>query len=574
MCGIIAGISLEPILETTLAQLKRLEYRGYDSAGFAVIHNNLIACQKTVGETKSLKLPKLLKNSNIAIAHTRWATHGIPSENNAHPHVLDEKYAIIHNGIIENHHDLKAKFCFETSSETDSEIIVHLYKHFLSFTSDAKSAWESTVLQLEGSWATVLLDITQPDTLMIACNKSPMVLGKNEKSIFVASDLYGLENITDEILYVPNHTITELTLNSDITKQIDACWESTPKNLIQEKVIRTDTVMLHEIMEQTEALSACQKQIIEDIPRPDNVVIAACGSSYHVGLMVRQWFESIAKIPCRVFLASELRYAEIAWPKNSALLVLSQSGETADTLECVRHWKNHAAFSIAICNVKKSALMRLCDYNILTPAGIETAVAATKSVSTAIYMSSKLALHWTEQKEVELLNQKNLQHQMQVILSLETVVNFISEKVQNHKHLFLLGRGIFYPVMLEAALKIKELCYLHTEAFAAGEMKHGPLAMIESGTMVIMIAAKNRHFKKSVSNAEEILSRGGQVILLTDSDVTQKNGLTTITLPFEINENSCISLSVLFQLVSLNLSQRLGHNPDRPRNLAKCVTVE
>jgi glutamine---fructose-6-phosphate transaminase (isomerizing) len=201
-------------------------------------------------------------------------------------------------------------------------------------------------------------------------------------------------------------------------------------------------------------------------------------------------------------------------------------------------------------------------------------VAATKSVTSAIYMAAKLVSHWTDQSELKLLDQKDLQHQLQAILSLDTVVNFISEKVSHHKHLFMLGRGLFYPVMLEAALKIKELCYVHTEAFAAGEMKHGPLALIESGTIVIIIAAKNLHFKKAISNAEEMLSRGGQVILLTDSDVTQRNGLTTITLPFEINENSCISLSVLFQLVSLNLSQRLGHNPDRPRNLAKCVTVE
>ncbi|MEE2770536.1 MAG: glutamine--fructose-6-phosphate transaminase (isomerizing) [Pseudomonadota bacterium] len=574
MCGIIAGISLEPILKTALAQLQRLEYRGYDSAGFAVIHNKQIAVQKTIGETKKLLFPEELKHANIAIAHTRWATHGIPSEQNAHPHVLDNKYAIIHNGIIENHLDLKNKYHIVTTSDTDSEIIVHLYKLFLSVTSDARSAWESTILELEGSWATVLLDTAHPESLMIACNKSPMVLGKSEKSIFVASDLYGLENIADQILYVPNQTTTTISLTTDVAAQVDACWEETPKNLIQEKVIHTDTTMLHEIMEQPEALIACETTTINDIPKPENLVIAACGSSYHVGIIAMQWLESQAKVPCRVFLASELRYAEIAWPKNTALMVLSQSGETADTLECVRHWKKHAAYSIAISNVEKSALMRLCDYTILTPAGIETAVAATKSVTSAIYMSAKLTRHWAEEATLEGLNQKVLQHQMQAILSLDTVINFISEKVQNHKHLFLLGRGLFYPVMLEAALKIKELCYLHTEAFAAGEMKHGPLALIESGTMIIMIAAKNRHFKKSISNAEEMLSRGGQVILLTDSDVTQKKGLTTITLPFEIDENSCISLSVLFQLVALNLSQRLGHNPDRPRNLAKCVTVE
>ena len=574
MCGIIAGISSEPILKTTLTQLERLEYRGYDSAGFAVIQKNQIAAVKTVGETKKLTFPKALSDATIAIAHTRWATHGTPSEANAHPHILDNKYAIIHNGIIENYADLKKKYKIDTLSETDSEIIVHLYKHFLTVTDSQEAAWESTVLELEGSWATVLLDTNQPDSLLIACNKSPMVLGKNDKSLYVASDLYGLENIAEEILYVPNQSIAKISLNNGLSLQIDACWEKTPKNLIQEKVIRTDTTMLHEIMEQPEVLSFCETNKINDIPKPDNIVIAACGSSYHVGLIAKQWIESIAKIPCRIFLASELRYASIAWPSNTALMVLSQSGETADTLECVRHWKEHAAFSIAICNVEKSALMRLCDYTILTPAGIETAVAATKSVTTAIYMAAKLVCHWTSQPIEELLNQKDLQHQLQAILSLDTVVNFISEKVSNHKHLFMLGRGLFYPVMLEAALKIKELCYVHTEAFAAGEMKHGPLALIESGTTVIMIAAKNRHFKKSISNAEEMLSRGGQVILLTDNDVTQRNGLTTITLPFEINENSCISLSVLFQLVSLNLSQRLGHNPDRPRNLAKCVTVE
>ncbi|MDG2347886.1 MAG: glutamine--fructose-6-phosphate transaminase (isomerizing) [Gammaproteobacteria bacterium] len=574
MCGIIAGISLEPVLKTTLTQLQRLEYRGYDSAGFAVIHDGKIDYRKTVGETKKLKLPNHLNESTIAIAHTRWATHGVPSEINAHPHVLDDKYAIIHNGIIENHYDLKNKFKIETASQTDSEIIVHLYKHFLTVTTDAKSAWESTILELEGSWATVLLDITQPERLMIACNKSPMVLGKNDKSLFVASDLYGLENIADDILYVPNQTTTCISLSSDLTASIDASWEPTPKNLIQEKIIRTDTTMLHEIMEQPSVLKACETQNISDIPKPDHLVIAACGSSYHVALIAMQWIESIAQVPCRAYLASELRYGNIAWPKNTAFMVLSQSGETADTLECVRHWKNHAAFSISICNVEKSALMRLCHYNILTPAGIETAVAATKSVTSAIYMASKLVMHWHNQQTNTLINQKDLQHQTQAILSLDTVVNFIAEKVSNHKHLFMLGKGLFHPVMLEAALKIKELCYVHTEAFAAGEMKHGPLALIEPGTMVIMIAAKNYHYKKSISNAEEMLSRGAQVILLTDEDTNQKNGLTIITLPFEINENSSISLSILFQQVSLNLSQRLGHNPDRPRNLAKCVTVE
>ena len=573
MCGIIAAISTQPVLEIALSQLKRLEYRGYDSAGFSVFYDGGIQTQKIVGETRNLKPKNALKNANVAIAHTRWATHGEPSEKNAHPHTIDDHYAVIHNGIIENHAELKNKYQLSTKSDTDSEVIVHLYKHFQTVSQDPVSAWESTILALEGSWAIVLMDKNHPDRLLIACNKSPMVLGKYDDGLLVASDLYGLENIADQILYVPNHSIAVLETNTDITNVIDAVWEPTPKQVIQEKIIRTDTMMLHEIMEQPEALALCAKKTFEPIPKPNAIVIAACGSSFHVGLIMMQWLESISNIPCRIFLASELRHTEIAWQENTAFIVLSQSGETADTLECVRHWSSHAAYTVAICNVEKSALMRLCDYNILTPAGIETAVAATKSVTTALFMASRLATHWSANQS-NLLDIKDLQHQIQAILSLDTVVNFISEKISHHKHLFLLGRGLFFPVMLEAALKIKELCYVHTEAFAAGEMKHGPLALIDSGTMVIIIAAKRIAFNKSISNAEEIMSRGGQVLLITDCETQQKPGLTTVNLPFEINVNSCISLSILFQMVSLSLSQRLGHNPDRPRNLAKCVTVE
>lgn len=573
MCGIIAGISLNPIVETTLSQLKRLEYRGYDSSGLAVIHNGQVAHQKNLGDTAQLNIPKPWRQASIAIAHTRWATHGEPSEQNAHPHVLDDQFAVIHNGIIENHAELRKKHGFTFTSKTDSEIIVHLYKHFLlNESSTPIKAWENTIAQLEGSWATVLLDKTHPQKLLLACNKSPMVLGRNTDSIFVSSDLYGLENIANEILYVPNHTITDIYIDTDLSIN-EACWEPTPKNLIQEKIIHTETTMLHEIMEQPDVLAACSKTPATDIPKPDQIIIAACGSSYHVGLLAAQCIESHAQIPCRIFLASELRYASISWPPNTALLTLSQSGETADTLECVRHWKRHAGFSIAICNVKNSALMRLCDYGVHTPAGIEVAVAATKSVTAAMYMVTKLAQTWGSTKKI-FFDHPTLEHQIQAILSLDSVISYVAEKIGHHKHLFLLGRGLFFPVMLEAALKIKEICYIHTEAFASGEMKHGPLALIEKGSMVIIIAARDHHFLKSIASAEEIVARGGHVLLLTDSEIDQKPAMTTIKVPFLIDNNSVISLSIFFQLVSLKLSIQLGYNPDRPRNLAKCVTVE
>lgn len=572
MCGIIAAISQNPVVKQALNQLQRLEYRGYDSAGLATIHQRKIHVEKATGDTSSLVIPEAWSTATIAIAHTRWATHGVPSECNAHPHLYNDQYAIVHNGIIENHETIKSTYGFTCKSETDSEVIVQLYNYFIQEGDEPLEAWQKSINRLEGSWATVLLDCNLPNQLFIACHKSPMVLGKNDEGVFISSDLYGLEKKVDEILYLNNHSVGAIDVHSNLVN-IEPKWEKKPASLIQETSIQTSTVMMHEIMEQPDVLEACHALTLPNIPKPDQLVITACGSSYHVGLIAAQWFEAHAGIPCRVFLASELRYQRIAWGKNTGFLMISQSGETADTLECVRHWKDEASLTIALCNVAQSALMRCCDYKIHIPAGIETAVAATKSVTASLMVLSKLADQWKAHPQ-PLINIEQLAHQNQIVLAMDSVSSFVANRLANQRHIYLLGRGIHHCVMLEAALKVKEISYIHTEAFASGEMKHGPLALIDDNALVVIVAGKNYHLQKSIANAEEVLARGAHVIIITDAPITQKPNMTVVNLPFEFSDASCISLSIFFQIISLKLSLQLKLNPDRPRNLAKCVTVE
>lgn len=609
MCGIVAGIAQRNVIPILLEGLKRLEYRGYDSAGLAVLHENKIVRQRAVGKVSGLE--SLLKENptsgNIGIAHTRWATHGKPSKENAHPHVSCNTVAVVHNGIIENHEQLRAaqrQNHYEFTSETDTEVIVHEIFHALKTSSDLLQAVKVTVPKLEGAYALAIMSSDEPDTL-IACRKgSPLVIGVGIGEYFVASDVAALLPVTQRFIFLEEGDIAEIKIDS---LTIFDAQNAVVQRAVKESQLKADAVekgeyrhfMMKEIHEQPFAITQTLEgrfinQRVQDsafgfdaakiFDNIKSVQILACGTSYHSGLVARYWFEELARVPCNIEVASEFRYRHPVLAPDTLVVTISQSGETADTLAALKEAKRLGAkHALAICNVPESSLVRESDLVLLTRAGPEIGVASTKAFTTQLVSLMLLVLAVGRRFQLnETLEQHitgelfKLPRQMEEVLQLDKEIEILAERFAEKHHALFLGRGAHYPIAMEGALKLKEISYIHAEAYPAGELKHGPLALIDADMPVITVAPNNSLLEKLKSNMQEVSARGGQLIVFMDETLlsTPDENVKIIKVPQVDNYISPMLYTLPLQLLSYHVAVLKGTDVDQPRNLAKSVTVE
>ena len=607
MCGIVAVAAKKNIISVLSDGLKHLEYRGYDSAGIAIIQNENIDIFKKEGNVSELtnSLDKKL-SSNIGIAHTRWATHGKPSQINAHPHISEKNIAIVHNGIIENYSELRKKFFNGSSfsSETDSEVLAHLINYYMK-DNELLDAVYMAVKEVKGSYAIAVLNKKEPNNLVVARNGSPLIIGLGEKINYVASDIQALIQHTNKFVYLEDGDIA--TLSSDEVK----IYDSNKKNIRRETKKSNlssksnskegyEHFMLKEIFEQPDAVRATiQDRIINNkVPKqilgPNSeillskfkvVQIIACGTSYHAALVAKHWLERLAGIPCHAEIASEFRYRRHAVQKDTLLICISQSGETADTLSALREIKNEDYYvgSVAICNVPESSLARECDSTLITHAGPEIGVASTKAFTTQLACLMLLVIVLGKRYEITddleeslCLQLKGLPEKIKSTLALDGKIAELSKIFSDKEHALFLGRGSHFPIAREGALKLKEISYIHAEAYAAGELKHGPLAIVDENMPVVAVAPNNVVLEKLKSNLEEVKARGGRLYIFADKKAGFKSD--DISKVFEIdapmNPVAPILFTIPLQLLAYHCAIAKGTNVDMPRNLAKSVTVE
>ena len=607
MCGIVAATSQSNVISILTEGLKHLEYRGYDSAGIAFIDNEIISSYKKIGNVSKLKesLDKKLM-SNVGIAHTRWATHGKPSEKNAHPHISENNIAIVHNGIIENHIEIKNKFFKNKtlSSNTDSEVLAHLINYF-SEKNEILDAVHFAIQEVKGSYAIAVLDKNNPKKIIGARNGSPLVLGLGDKENYIASDVQALLKHTNKFVYLEDGDIA--TITADEVKIFD----KNKKNVRRETKKSAMTLnnsskgdfehyMLKEIFEQPGAIkSTIQDRIINNAvpkeilgPNAEKylkkfkvVQIIACGTSYHSALVAKHWLERLAGIPCHAEIASEFRYRRHAVQKDTLLVCISQSGETADTLSALREIKaeDYYVGTIAVCNVPESSLARECDSTLITHAGPEIGVASTKAFTTQLVTLMLLVIvlgkkfEITDDLENSLCAQlKSLPKKIKSTLALDRKIAQLAKVFSDKEHTLFLGRGSHFPIAREGALKLKEISYIHAEAYPAGELKHGPLAIVDEHMPVVAVAPNNVVLEKLKSNLEEVKARGGKLYIFADKKAGFKSD--EISQVFEIdapmNPVSPILFTIPLQLLAYHCAVIKGTNVDMPRNLAKSVTVE
>ncbi len=609
MCGIVGGVAQRNIVPILLEGLKRLEYRGYDSAGLAVINNQTLFRKRELGKVKGLEA--LLQVDPIfgpiGIAHTRWATHGKPSTENAHPHVSSNKVAVVHNGIIENHEPLRGALIDEGylfTSETDTEVIVHQLYQTMEHTQGFLKAVKLMVKKLEGAYALGIICTEEPDTL-IACRKgSPLVIGVGIGEYFIASDVAALLPVTQRFIFMEEGDIASISIDKLIIYDANDKVVTRP---VKESQLTADSVdkgdyrhyMLKEIYEQPFAISqALEGRFINNRLQENcfghkaaevfdtikSIQILACGTSYHAGLVARYWFERLARVPCNIEVASEFRYRNPVLAENTLIVTISQSGETADTLAALQEAKRLGAkYSLAICNVPESSLVRESDLVLMTRAGPEIGVASTKAFTTQLTALMLLVIAVGRRFELtEAMEQKissdlfKLPRKIEAVLKLDDQIKVLAEQFAEKEHALFLGRGSHYPIAMEGALKLKEISYIHAEAYPAGELKHGPLALIDSEMPVITVAPNNSLLEKLKSNIQEVSARGGQLIVFMDetlASATSEN-VQIIKVPQVENEISPIIYTIPLQLLSYYVAVLKGTDVDQPRNLAKSVTVE
>ncbi|MHC8364446.1 glutamine--fructose-6-phosphate transaminase (isomerizing) [Pseudomonas sp. ZT5P21] len=610
MCGIVGAVAERNITAILLEGLKRLEYRGYDSAGVAVFTNDAkIERMRRPGKVSELELaleaePLL---GRLGIAHTRWATHGAPCERNAHPHFSGD-LAVVHNGIIENHEALREQLTalgYVFTSDTDTEVIAHLLNHKLKDLHDLTVALKATVKELHGAYGLAVISADQPDRLVAARSGSPLVIGLGLGENFLASDQLALRQVTDRFMYLEEGDIAEIRRDS---VQI---WDVSGNPVTRETVQYRDGAeaadkgefrhfMLKEIHEQPAVVQrtlegrlssngvlvqAFGPQAAELFAKVRNVQIVACGTSYHAGMVARYWLEELAGIPCQVEVASEFRYRKVVVQPDTLFVTISQSGETADTLAALRNAKELGFLaSLAICNVGISSLVRESDLTLLTQAGREIGVASTKAFTTQLVGLLLLTLslgqvHGTLAKGVEAALVEELRRlptRLGEALAMESTVEKIAELFAEKNHTLFLGRGAQFPVAMEGALKLKEISYIHAEAYPAGELKHGPLALVDNDMPVVTVAPNNELLEKLKSNLQEVRARGGQLIVFADEQAGMTNGEGThvVQMPHIHNTLSPILYTIPLQLLSYYVAVLKGTDVDQPRNLAKSVTVE
>jgi len=609
MCGIVGGVAQRNIVPILLEGLKRLEYRGYDSAGLAVINNQTLFRKRELGKVKGLEA--LLQVDPIfgpiGIAHTRWATHGKPSTENAHPHVSSNKVAVVHNGIIENHEPLRGALIDEGylfTSETDTEVIVHQLYQTMEHTQGFLKAVKLMVKKLEGAYALGIICTEEPDTL-IACRKgSPLVIGVGIGEYFIASDVAALLPVTQRFIFLEEGDIASISIDKLIIYDANDEVVTRP---VKESQLTADSVdkgdyrhyMLKEIYEQPFAISqALEGRFINNRLQENcfghkaaevfdtikSIQILACGTSYHAGLVARYWFERLARVPCNIEVASEFRYRNPVLAENTLIVTISQSGETADTLAALQEAKRLGAkYSLAICNVPESSLVRESDLVLMTRAGPEIGVASTKAFTTQLTALLLLVIAVGRRFELtEAMEQKissdlfKLPRKIEAVLKLDDQIKVLAEQFAEKEHALFLGRGSHYPIAMEGALKLKEISYIHAEAYPAGELKHGPLALIDSEMPVITVAPNNSLLEKLKSNIQEVSARGGQLIVFMDETLASaaSENVQIIKVPQVENEISPIIYTIPLQLLSYYVAVLKGTDVDQPRNLAKSVTVE
>ncbi|EKE00898.1 MAG: hypothetical protein ACD_21C00256G0010 [uncultured bacterium] len=610
MCGIVGAVSERNIINILIECLKRLEYRGYDSAGIAILNNKKsLKVVRSVGKIEALekKVKPLHLESHIGIAHTRWATHGAPTEHNAHPHVSNNSVALIHNGIIENYEELRSgllKEGFKFKSDTDTEVIAHLiYKH-LQQKNNFLSAVHKTVKKLKGAYALAIVSPSEPGKIIVVRCGSPVVIGLGIEENFVASDTLALLPVTNKFIYLKEGDIAVIE-RSKVSVYDDKLRPA--KRLAKISEVSADNVergnyrhfMQKEIFEQPRALADTleERLLNSEIPlevfgngarkilsKIKRIYIIACGSSFNAALVGKYWLETYAKLPCSVEIASEFRYRQSAIEEDALFITISQSGETADTLAALRHSKKLSfSATMAICNVPESSLVRESDLVFMTRAGAEIGVATTKAFTAQLTALLMLAIALGKRHGLSAKNTQQLIKQLKHVpviaekaLGLDHEISVIAKLLENSEHAFFLGRGITYPIAMEGALKLKEISYIHAESYPAGELKHGPIALIDQGTPVIVVAPNDALFEKLKSNLQEVNARGGKLIIFADETLQFKGhpDWTVCKIPKGAAEIAPIIYTIPLQLLAYHVAVLKGTDVDRPRNLAKSVTVE
>lgn len=609
MCGIVGAVAQRDIAEILLEGLRRLEYRGYDSAGLAVVNSEgQVARLRRLGKVQILAqaAEEHALSGGTGIAHTRWATHGEPSEANAHPHV-SENIIIVHNGIIENHEPLRELMIergYHFVSETDTEVVAHLIHFEQKQGGSLVEVVKRVIPQLRGAYGMVVLDSRDPSVLVAARSGSPLVIGRGMGENFIASDQLALLPVTRRFIFLEEGDVAEITRRD--VRIFDKAGNLAEREEVESKV-NYDAgdkgayrhYMQKEIYEQPMAikntlegrfshgevnLSELGPKADELLSKVQHVQIIACGTSYNSGMVSRYWFEAVAGVPCDVEIASEFRYRKPAVRQNSLMITLSQSGETADTLAALRLSKELGYLgSLAICNVAGSSLVRESDLSLMTKAGVEIGVASTKAFTTQLTVLLMLVARIGRLRGMDAQIEQGIVHSLQALparieqmLSQDKLIESLAEGFSDKHHALFLGRGDQYPIAMEGALKLKEISYIHAEAYAAGELKHGPLALIDADMPVVVVAPNNELLEKLKSNIEEVRARGGELYVFADEDAgfTGSENMKIIPLPHIEEVIAPIFYTVPLQLLAYHVALIKGTDVDQPRNLAKSVTVE
>lgn len=608
MCGIVGAIAERNVIPILMEGLRRLEYRGYDSAGIAVRRDDA-RLQRVRSVGKVAELQQLLDAVDVegvlGIAHTRWATHGMPAERNAHPHMSGEQVAVVHNGIIENHAELRADLearGYTFQSDTDTEVIAHLLADLLSQGQDIATATRNAIDRLVGAYALAVIDPKDPDRLIVTRVGSPLVIGVGVGEHFIASDVFALLPVTQQFMFLEEGDLAEIRRDGVTIFDVSGAPISREVRTSQLSAANAEKgpyrhYMLKEIFEQPAVIAETlegrvhQGRLLEEsfghvakglFDRTRAVQIIACGTSYHAGLVARYWLEE-AGIPCQIEVASEFRYRNPVVPPDALFVTISQSGETADTLAALRAAKQAGYIgSLAVCNVPESSLVRESDVALMTRAGPEIGVASTKAFTTQLVALRLMTLALArrrglsaEQEQVWVDELKALPRQIEVVLKLSDAIEQMAQSFADKENALFLGRGTFYPIALEGALKLKEISYIHAEAYPAGELKHGPLALVDDRMPVVCALPDDPLLEKVLSNLQEVRARGGELFLFSDQAVNiALDHYQGLTLDDICPGTAPIVYTVPLQLLSYHVAVLKGTDVDQPRNLAKSVTVE
>jgi glucosamine--fructose-6-phosphate aminotransferase (isomerizing) len=611
MCGIVGAVANRDIVPVLIEGLQRLEYRGYDSAGVALLNGTgKLKRLRTVGKVAMLKdaLKADPSHGNLGIAHTRWATHGVPSERNAHPHISRDGIAIVHNGIIENHDELRddlRKRGYEFTSETDTEVIAHRVHFHLQQDPNLFEAVQATVKELHGAYALAIMSQNDPDTIVLARAGCPVVIGLGKDENFVASDVSALLPVTRNFIFLEEGDVAAIHRRSVTIVDANGAKVERPVKVSELSADAADKgdyahYMLKEIHEQPRAIAQTLEERVaghklleaafgpaaqDVLRRTEAVQIVACGTSYHAGAVARYFIEQICRLPCWIDIASEFRYRNPVVPKNTLFVTISQSGETADTLAALRLARQQGYLStLSICNVPESSLVRESELVMLTRAGPEIGVASTKAFTTQLAALGMLVIALGKHHGIDAAREGQLVQRLTEIprlveetLKLDPVIKELARKFVDKHHALFLGRGALSPIAMEGALKLKEISYIHAEAYAAGELKHGPLALVDADMPVVTVAPNNDLLEKLKSNLQEVRARGGELYVFADpeSGIQPSDGVHVITMPKHVSYfQAPIVYTIPLQLLSYHVATMRGTDVDQPRNLAKSVTVE